>query len=603
MNTNELTEYIKNYIENDRTRSAIMLTGAWGCGKSYYIQNDLVPALTDKEENRCVVVSLYGIKSLEALSKSIYLEVRAKALIKKSESLNRAKIIGKTIVKGVASFFGVDISVSEENLNQLYQSIDLTGKLIILEDLERSGLSILEVMGYVNNLVEQDGVKVLLVANEGEIIQYETKKEIDGEGNKKTVKVPTKETVEYFRIKEKTISDTIPFNADFDKAIENILKSFENHYFDEALQERTSFDIPQIVYEILKIMHGIKCNNLRALLYACQKTAEMFDLADKTFSIPYFGFVLCSNIAFALRLSQNNNLLWKDDIKSPIELGTYQFPLYKCCYDYIKNQYFDRDQFAKDEENYNRQKSFDIIQKDLQEDTKTLYSFFHHSEAEVSAAVERIFQYLCKEENYFSLGQYIQLANYLIAVRGCITDESLVDRSKREIIKKLNGIEHGKDAIDEMAYASGIALWTEEQQKEFKAFQDEMVRCVQAKQLLPLGNISTSDELEKLSKFINENQNKFINKREFASKLDIEGILQTLPSCNVEVIGDLRGCLIDVYRSINIKEILARDRDSLVKFQTGLKKLISDGKIDDKIKILQLEWFVGNLEDIIEKLS
>ena len=83
MNTNELTKYIKNYLENDKTRSAIMLTGAWGCGKSYYIQNDLVPALTDKEENRCVVVSLYGIKSLEALSKSIYLEVRAKALIKK----------------------------------------------------------------------------------------------------------------------------------------------------------------------------------------------------------------------------------------------------------------------------------------------------------------------------------------------------------------------------------------------------------------------------------------------------------------------------------------------------------------------------------------
>lgn len=75
MNTKELTEYIKNYLENDRTRSAIMLTGEWGCGKSYYIQNTLIPEIANGGENRCIIVSLYGIKTLEALSKSIYLDM------------------------------------------------------------------------------------------------------------------------------------------------------------------------------------------------------------------------------------------------------------------------------------------------------------------------------------------------------------------------------------------------------------------------------------------------------------------------------------------------------------------------------------------------
>ena len=220
MDTEKLTEYIKNYLENDRTRSAIMLTGAWGCGKSYYIQNTLVPELDKNEENRCIVVSLYGVKTLEALSKSIYLEVRAKVLSKKSEGLNAAKIIGKTVVKGIASFFGVNISVSDDELNQLYQSIDLTSKLIVLEDLERSGIDILEVMGYVNNLVEQDGVKVLLVANENEIIKYENEVGTDTDDKKKAV---TKRSEEYVRIKEKTVRDTVPFYADFNSAIENIL--------------------------------------------------------------------------------------------------------------------------------------------------------------------------------------------------------------------------------------------------------------------------------------------------------------------------------------------------------------------------------------------
>ena len=58
-------------------------------------------------------------------------------------------------------------------MQKLYKSIDLSGKLIIIEDLERSGIDILEILGYVNNLVEQDGVKVLLVAKEDELIQYE----------------------------------------------------------------------------------------------------------------------------------------------------------------------------------------------------------------------------------------------------------------------------------------------------------------------------------------------------------------------------------------------------------------------------------------------
>ena len=78
---------------------------------------------------------------------------------------------GKTILKGVTSYFGVDISSNDRSLQKIYESIDLTDKLIILEDIERSNIDILSLMGYINNLVEQDGVRVMLVANEDEIIK------------------------------------------------------------------------------------------------------------------------------------------------------------------------------------------------------------------------------------------------------------------------------------------------------------------------------------------------------------------------------------------------------------------------------------------------
>ena len=45
MTNDELNQYIKHYIEKDQTGRAIMLTGAWGIGKSYYIKNSLMPYL------------------------------------------------------------------------------------------------------------------------------------------------------------------------------------------------------------------------------------------------------------------------------------------------------------------------------------------------------------------------------------------------------------------------------------------------------------------------------------------------------------------------------------------------------------------------------
>ena len=79
MQRNELNEYILHYMDSDKTHSAIMLTGDWGTGKSFYVQNDLIPYLEqDKEyykknhlaipENtpkfNCIVISLYGITQI-----------------------------------------------------------------------------------------------------------------------------------------------------------------------------------------------------------------------------------------------------------------------------------------------------------------------------------------------------------------------------------------------------------------------------------------------------------------------------------------------------------------------------------------------------------
>lgn len=78
--------------------------------------------------------------------------------------------IGKTLLKNIAHI-DIDFDLSEPNYKKLYDLVNLKDKLIIFEDIERSSVDIIEFLGYVNSLVEQDGVKVLLVANEPGILE------------------------------------------------------------------------------------------------------------------------------------------------------------------------------------------------------------------------------------------------------------------------------------------------------------------------------------------------------------------------------------------------------------------------------------------------
>ena len=285
MTNYELNKYIQHYLENDKTHSAIMLTGEWGSGKSYYIQHELIPFLNSDGPNRCVTVSLYGLSEISEVSKNIYLEMRIKNKpIKMADSFfgklfkNHAKEIvtygklaGATLLKGLFNRGGLELNAPDSALEELYHSIDLTGKLLIIEDAERSKISIPDLLGYINSLVETDSVKVLIVANEDAILTYE-ESEPDEDG--KTHNIPTKETVEYLKTKEKTISDTIIFEGDQENAIRNIIRSFEN-------LKLSRYDNEEAAHEISILLSVFRCRNLRTFAYACQKTADIYDLLNQ----------------------------------------------------------------------------------------------------------------------------------------------------------------------------------------------------------------------------------------------------------------------------------------------------------------------------------
>lgn len=625
---NKYTEFIENYLMNDKTKSAIMLIGGWGTGKSYYIQNVLKPYLDDKNADCCVVVSLYGLNDLKDISKAIYLEARTKKFSEKiskvkifhrAENKESAKVIGKTIVKGVTSFFNVDLSSSEGDLQRLYESIDLTGKLVILEDLERSNIPIKEVLGYVNNLVEQDGVKVLLVANEKEILKSEAVvvgKDKNGEEQKEWQW--TAETKEYLKTKEKTISDTIIYVSNFGETIENILQQFTEERIEgllcgkldnSALNTTEEILLKRKVYrqtisfEIFDIANKIDCLNFRSFIFACQKTTDILRLYNKEIDRLFVKHLFMSIVAFSLRLKNNDKLIWNDE-QNGSSLGTSQYPLFKFAYDYIKFQHFDAAEIEKEEKLFLEQKQLEKVQGEVQLSLNVLYEFYSETSENLEWAISDIKKNL-ETQNVISLILYGKLANYLVLVRDLINTPTLIDDCKVAMKNNLATCDYDTEKIsDSLSFHDSFRCWTTEQEQEYKDFIAEMQSIVKTKSHSVVAFNYSVKDMDAFSKEIRDSKNKYLSQHAFLKKIEVPKLLSAIEQCSSEQIDNLRRSIGTIYSFSNVSEFFTDDKSSLLQLKEGLEALLSNEKnTGDKVVKLQLSWFVDNLDNILKKLN
>lgn len=439
MNYEELNHFIKRYVECDKTQRAIMLTAAWGTGKSHYIQNELIPFMTKNGNHQCIVVSLYGLSTLSEISKVIYLEARAKFLNKKSEANLVGKMVAKTILKGVAtSFFNIDLSKDENEMIQLYESIDLTGKLIIFEDLERSKIDIFDILGFVSNLVEQDEVKILLVANEDQIVKYHLS---EPDKNGKVARILDDDSVEYLEIKEKAVSDTIFFNCDFREAIRAIIDRFKNDRLNLFASQEGFAD------DIVSMMSSEHSYNLRSFIYACQKSVDIFEKIDNidNIDVRFLKTILYSITAFSLRIKNGNLPEWKKHDLISFELGVRNYPLYRFCYNYIRWQEFDQSKVVLAIDAHKKFVLYDHRGARNDPDLNILFSYYIHTESEVLRALSNIENRLTDPEN-------IPFYNYGKMVYYLISCHTILDYDYESCKKKMVCNITGKGNVVDVSY-------------------------------------------------------------------------------------------------------------------------------------------------------
>jgi hypothetical protein len=598
----EYNLYIENYLKNDKTKSAIMLTAPWGMGKSYYIQNCLIPHLEDTTEKKCVVVSLYGLNDTKEISKAIYFETRAKIACAKNEKVQAGKIFGKTIIKGALSVAGIDLSLNEDDLEKLYSSIDLTNQLIILEDLERSGISIKQVLGFVNNLVEQDGAKVLLVANEKEIKDFKQITTKDNKGEEKTKWVYTEETEEYLKIKEKTVSDTILYLCDYDEAIKSILNLYSETKIARLFKPKTASDSLLITNDIRTVMADVGDYNLRSFIFACQKTADIFSNYTEELDVEFLKHVFLGNVAFSLRVKDNDDLKWEKDM-SPNQLGTSKYPLYEFCKEYIKYQELNYDDIKSAQEAFLEQKEYEKKQRETNTALSILYDFPTQKSSILGVAVDKVLEEL-KDGNTIPLIQYGKLANYLVAVKMLLEKPEIIDECKNVMLTNIKeDIKKDNKVLDRLRFHDSFALWDRQQQEEYNEFIQKLSKAFQDNTLVNLATDDPVAYLENLSKFMCDKESDIRQSKKLLNNIDLDKLLIGLEKATAEQVSGFREGILSIYRVANIRDFLPDDKEALDKLKIGVQQLLNGGKGADKVVRLQYSWLLNNLDKVLENYS
>lgn len=607
----ELNQHIYRYFTGNKTKSAIMLTAPWGTGKSFYIQNHLKPFLEGKEKKdryKCIIVSLYDVSSTAELSKALFFE--NKALLAKSKRrsgffafskplISGAICVGKTVLKTLTTI-DIDFNVSNPNWQKLYTSVDFTNKLIVLEDLERSKIDILEVLGYVNSLVEQDGAKVLLVANEDEILTTRPK-EIIKDGKKEVSIEYTECAAKYLRIKEKTVSDTIKYEGDISLAIKEVLISFENEHFNRFLEEKDGQDRYTAVVDIRNILDRIKNYNLRSVIFGCQKTIEIYDQLNKKVSDEFLRSLLCGNIAFSLRLKKDDKITWnKDDGLLSQSLGVLKFPLFRFAYDYIIYHQLKVEDMEMAYDQYCQRKNYERSQKAKNQVLENIYNFYCLSEEEVSLALSQVVSNLENTTDIFC-EEFGKLANYLVAIHGAIGHENEIKRCKAAMIRRLREVTDKKFDCD-FHFSQYISLDTAEECQEFATWKKEMINALKEIPDSEYFFDYCPEHITDFYKMCSEKSEYFENKHCFAAMLDVDKVVDLLKMASPDQINLFRGAFIAVYSGYNIGNTFAEDKVVLKELKEQIDALIHSGEIEDKIVLLQTKYFSDNLQSILDKM-
>ena len=255
----KIINIVKDYLIKE-SNNALLITGEWGVGKTYFFNNILskeIEKVSTKENENIkytpIRISLFGVTSINDIEKRIILEIYP---LLKNKGLKIGKgllnvILSSPIIKELTQQIPENIL----NLPEDYKSDIINSKtsslIICFDDLERKShiFPISSLIGYINNFTENNNLKVIIIGNTNNMEEN------------------------FVEIKEKLIGREIEYKINieevFDTLIQSEFQSFSGYI--EFLQKEKNF--------ICSFFHNYK--NIRTLKFILTRYHDIYSQIEK----------------------------------------------------------------------------------------------------------------------------------------------------------------------------------------------------------------------------------------------------------------------------------------------------------------------------------
>ena len=219
----DIRSEILDFINRNETTGALLLTGQWGSGKSYLVKS-IAKELNAGKKYAVAVISLFGLDSVSAINKRVkeaytdfLLGSYGKTAKKVSKALTTIAKDGMSVASAATSGMP-GLSAASQGLSavmsyDLFGFIDVKNAIskgdkerrfvLVFDDFERSSIAKKDLLGAINEFVENKNIKVIIIADQ---------EKIKGE--------------EYKEYKEKLISRTIRMSSDYNQLIDCIIDEY-----------------------------------------------------------------------------------------------------------------------------------------------------------------------------------------------------------------------------------------------------------------------------------------------------------------------------------------------------------------------------------------
>lgn len=641
-NEEQIKRTVMDYINTEYHDYAILIDGQWGSGKTFFIKNVVVPMIKDRTSKKTLYISTYGIKSTKDIDKKIYFEI-INSNIPQKKSINLIKKGSKVVISGakILKDFLKLPSTSYENINSFLSMFQkLENYVIIFDDIERCQIPINELLGYINNYTEHRKIKVIIIANETEIIkndlssnlefkyliatnekiEYKEKKSIsqeiaqyynerDGTGsndikhlNKKDLDKRIEELFgedkKYKQIREKLIGNTIYYIPDIEKISQQLINQYIK---DRDIAERITSEKEFIANLMGRYNHP----NIRTLKIVLEKFNSILGCIRNE-NIPKDEKYYCTlisifdNILYSMIKYKKGEHLsqWDGECEyaNIVDDFYYTVKVFRFVDDLILYSILDEGRIKKVILDYINKVNVPLDKNDV---VKRLDKYWELEDEEVQECIEELKDKIL--QNRYQIELYPEIIMKLVKIKRM----GFVNLNIKEYIDNIkNNIEIGDKEIDFSEFhlmASNQEELNEYNRyvkilKEFTINKEE-----ERKQNSINGLLEYKDGWGySFYEYCSMRKTEILLSKAFFSLIDISLLLDTIEKSKTVDIAYFRKSIYNIYNFENIKELYKEDTPNLIKFVTELTKKISNDSITRKYN---QNLLLEDIENIIKRLN